>query len=280
MHKLTILSMRYFDDIEFLGGGVYPRYTSHLSTTAHNLSLELCSAGGLYMHTDDGPRIELPAPAVFWHLPGHRYRYGPLAAPGWWHHHWVIVRGQRAERIAAQALAPLSPHHALALDADHGLHAQFVELAGLVNALVRHQGEMAAALERIVAAIDGVATRSASRLPRAGAIEDLITAMARSPFDPWDADAEVRRLGLSTAHFRRLFTAATGAPPARHLLALRMRAVATALIDDRRPVHVVATACGFPDQAVFTRRFARVLGCTPRRWRAMQAAATAEPPRR
>lgn len=272
--------MRYFDDIEFLGGGVHPRYTSHLTTTAHNLSLELCSAGGLYMLTDEGARVDLPAPAVFWHLPGHRYRYGPLAAPGWWHHHWVIVRGPRAERIAAHALAPLSPQHALALDGEHGLHALFVELVGLVNGLVRRQGEMVAALERIVAAVDGAAARSAVRTPRAGAIEDLAGAMARSPFDPWDADAEARRLGLSAAHFRRLFAAVAGAPPARHLHALRMRAVAAALIDDRRPVREVAAACGFADQAVFTRGFARVLGCTPRRWRAMQVAATAERPRR
>jgi AraC-like DNA-binding protein len=275
--KLTILSMHYFDDIEFLGGGVHPRYSSHLATTARNLSLELCSAGGMYMHTDDGPRIELPAPAVFWHLPGHRYRYGPLAAPGWWHHHWVIVRGPRAERIAAHALAPLSPQHALALDDERGLHRLFVEVVGLVHGLERRQGEAAAALERILAALAGLA---APRGERTGMIEDLAATMARRPFEPWDADAEARRLGLSVAHFRRLFAAVAGAPPARHLLALRMRAVAAALIDDRRPVKEVATGFGFADQAVFTRSFARVLGCTPRRWRAMQVAQTVEKPAR
>jgi AraC-like DNA-binding protein len=265
---LIILSMRYFDDLSFVDGGVHPRYAIHLDTTPGDISLELCSQGGMYHQHGDGPRQELPGAAVFWHQPGHRYRYGPLARQGWWYHHWVMIRGARAERIFADALAPLSPHHVLALVEVGELHRLFIELVGLVHGLRRRQGEAVAVLERILALL---AVHDAPRGEQVGAIEALAMAIAERPFAAWDWSLEARRLGLSVAHFRRLFTGVVGAPPARHLLGVRMRAAAGTLLEDRRSVGTVAAGLGFGDQAVFTRCFTRVLGHTPRRWRAMHA---------
>ena len=260
-----ILSMSYFDDIEFVNGGVHPRYSIHLDRTPEVASLELCSDGGLYHQRGDGPRLPFTGAAAFWHRSGERYRYGPLDRPGWWYHQWVMFRGPRAERILAQALEPLSAQHAVAL-ADAGeLHRLFVELVGLVHGVRRRQGEAVALLERIVAVL---AAAAAPAVPHGGAVEAVVSTVALRPFATWDWAAEARRLGMSEAHFRRVFRAVVGSPPARHLLAMRMRAAGERLLADRRPVHVVAVALGFLDQAVFTRGFARVHGLTPRRWRA------------
>ncbi len=267
MHKLTILSMRYFEDIEFTNGGVHPGYAIHLDRVPEVVSsLELCSAGGLYHQRGAGPRQELYGAAAFWHHPGEHYRYGPLDQPGWWYHQWVMFRGPRAERILAGALDPLSPHHAIALPDATELHQLFIELVGIVHGVRRRQPEAVALLERIVALIVSAAVAPAAQT---GAVEAVASAVVRHPLRTWDWVAEAQRLGLSEAHFRRVFRAAVGVPPARWLLTQRMRAAGERLLADRRPVHVVAAALGFADQAVFTRRFARIHGLTPHRWRAM-----------
>jgi len=268
LHKSTILSMRNFDDIEFLNGGVHPRYAIHLDRTPEVGSLELCSEGGMYHQRGDGQRLDFAGPAVFWHRPGQRYRYGPLAQPGWWYHQWVMFRGPRIERILADALEPLSVQHAVAIADAAALHRLFAELVGLVHAVRRRQGEAVAVLERIVAELSVAA---APPMVHAGAVEAVASAITTGPFAVWDWGREARRLGMSEAHFRRVFRAVVGAPPARHLLSVRMRAVGERLLADRRPVHVVAAALGFADQAVFTRSFARVHGLTPHRWRTMHA---------
>ncbi len=259
--------MRYFDDITFIDGGVLPRYGIHLDRAYDAMSIELCSDGGMYHQRDLLPRVEM-ARGLFWHRPGCRYHYGPTPRPGWWYHHWVMFRGPRAERILANALDPLSPGHALPLANVDELHRLFIELVGLVQGVRRRHGEAVAVLERIVAA---VGTAAAPPGVQSVPVEAVADAVAARPFLAWDWAREARRLGMSEAHFRRVFRAVTGAPPARHLLTQRMRMVGRRLLDDPRAVHLVAAECGFRDQAAFTRRFARVLGTTPRRWRAMHA---------
>ena len=261
-----ILSMGYFDDIELVNGGVHPRYAIHLDRCPEVGSFELCSDGGMYHQRGDGPRQAYAGAAAFWHRPGEHYRYGPLDRPGWWYHQWVMFRGPRAERILAQALEPLSAQHAVAVPDAGELHRMFVELVGLVHGVHRRQGEAVALLERIVAVLQAAA---APPLIHAAPVEAVVSAISARPFATWDWAREAARLAMSEAHFRRVFRSLVGSPPARHLLSVRMRAAGDRLLADRRPVHVVAAALGFPDQAVFTRRFARVHGLTPHRWRAM-----------
>ncbi len=260
--------MGYFDDIEFVNGGVHPRYQIHLDRTPEVGSLELCSDGALYHQRGDGQRLSFTGASVFWHRPGQRYRYGPLTPPGWWYHQWVTFRGPRAERIFADALEPLSPQHAVALADAAVLHRLFVELVGLVHGVRRRQGEAVAVLERIVAEL---AAAAAPPAVHAGAVEAVASTIAARPFAVWDWGREAHRLGMSEAHFRRVFRDVVGSPPARHLLGVRMRAAGDRLLADRRPVQLVAASLGFTDQAVFTRCFARVHGLTPHRWRAMHA---------
>ena len=120
-----------------------------------------------------------------------------------------MFRGPRAARILGEALDGLSPHHAMPIADATRLHRLFVELVGLLHGVRRRQGEAVAALERLVAAVDEAARPTA---PQAGPVEAVAAAMARRPFTAWDWAAEARAIGLSEAHFRRVFRAVVGAP--------------------------------------------------------------------
>ncbi|MDA3961878.1 MAG: AraC family transcriptional regulator [Planctomycetota bacterium] len=262
--------MTYFSDIQFETGGLQPRYRLHLDRQPETYSIELCSAGAMYHQRSELGTEHFAGNALFWHHPHERYRYGPSENPGWWYHHFVLFRGERAARLFAQALDPLSATHAISIPDPAPFHRLFRNLIGLIGGAQPQQARAVAMLERIVAELVTAITAP----PPTGisaAVADLAQRMAINPFRDWQWSAEAHSLGLSLAHFRRLYRDTLGAPPQRHLLQLQMRAVGTLLLSDSRPVYQIAEELGFTDQATLTRRFARVHGQSPRRWRAIHA---------
>lgn len=73
--------------------------------------------------------------------------------------------------------------------------------------------------------------------------------------------------GLSAEHFCRAFRAATGTPPHRYLLGLRMERARQYLGGTNWPVSEVAAAVGYDDPSYFARLFRRSAGTTPLRYR-------------
>ncbi|MCU0870323.1 MAG: AraC family transcriptional regulator [Burkholderiales bacterium] len=69
--------------------------------------------------------------------------------------------------------------------------------------------------------------------------------------------------GLSEAHFARAFKQTTGVAPHRFLMDRRLERGKRMLADTELPIAAVAAACGFADQAHFTRQFTRTFGATP-----------------
>ncbi|MGB3456567.1 MAG: AraC family transcriptional regulator [Litorimonas sp.] len=69
--------------------------------------------------------------------------------------------------------------------------------------------------------------------------------------------------GLSTAHFSRLFKETVGETPYRFLTLFRVERARDMLNDPARPMVDIALACGFSDQAHFSRTFAKVVGMPP-----------------
>jgi len=68
--------------------------------------------------------------------------------------------------------------------------------------------------------------------------------------------------GLSPSHFARRFKAATGLPPHRYLMSLRVER-AKSLLRRNKSIADVALACGFAHQEHLTRVFRRQTGITP-----------------
>ena len=74
--------------------------------------------------------------------------------------------------------------------------------------------------------------------------------------------------GFSPFHFLRVFRRVTGITPHRYLVGARLRLAARLLLDTRRPVTEIAYAVGFQDLSNFVRTFHRVVGASPRAFRA------------
>lgn len=73
--------------------------------------------------------------------------------------------------------------------------------------------------------------------------------------------------GLSYSYFSRAFKATTGEAPRDFIVKKRLRRAQILLLSTNDALSSVACACGFSDQAHFTRQFRRSVGETPLRWR-------------
>ncbi len=84
-------------------------------------------------------------------------------------------------------------------------------------------------------------------------------------FDPITLAEAGKLLRVSPGHLVRSFTRAFGIAPHRYLIARRIDAARTRLLEGE-PVAQVATGVGFYDQAHLTRHFRRHVGTTPARF--------------
>lgn len=73
--------------------------------------------------------------------------------------------------------------------------------------------------------------------------------------------------GLSVTHYTALFRRLTGFSPIDFLIRQRIQRGAALLATSSTPIAEIAPECGFQDPYYFSRSFARVMGCSPRRYR-------------
>ena len=74
--------------------------------------------------------------------------------------------------------------------------------------------------------------------------------------------------GLSPTHFGRAFRAATGVPPHRYLQDLRMERARRLLETTTLSITQIALECGFEQSTSFATSFKKLVGVSPRVWRA------------
>jgi AraC family transcriptional regulator len=81
--------------------------------------------------------------------------------------------------------------------------------------------------------------------------------------------AELAKLcGLRTSQFAHAFKRSTGVAPYQWLLRRRIARAEDLLLAGRNSLADIALLCGFADQSHLTRAFSRLVGATPRAWRA------------
>ena len=78
----------------------------------------------------------------------------------------------------------------------------------------------------------------------------------------------VNMSGLSPSQFARAFRATMGKPPHGYLLSLRLERARALLEQTDLPVVEVGMRCGFTQPAHFATMFKKVVGLSPREWRA------------
>src|SRR5882762_9804440 len=89
---------------------------------------------------------------------------------------------------------------------------------------------------------------------------------ARMEYD-LSLDEMAQSVGLSTAHFARMFRKSTGETPHQFVLRRRIERAMTMLRSDDARVVDVAVACGFKTQQHFARAFRHVCGVSPTDYR-------------
>ncbi|SPJ26600.1 Arabinose operon regulatory protein [Falsiruegeria mediterranea M17] len=73
---------------------------------------------------------------------------------------------------------------------------------------------------------------------------------------------------MSPSDFARVFKETLGQTPMQYVLAYRIEQAAQMMRDKHLHLGEITLACGFADQAHFSRSFKQVTGQTPRRFRA------------
>lgn len=86
--------------------------------------------------------------------------------------------------------------------------------------------------------------------------------------DPLDATSLARLADVSVAHFRRMFQEATGLPPHRYVLSLRLERARVLLTQSSLPIARIAQECGFASQSHLTAAFRAAHAATPAQFRA------------
>lgn len=104
---------------------------------------------------------------------------------------------------------------------------------------------------------------SAAMLAR---IDEFVRAHLAEPLRVRDLAAVA---GLSPTHFAHAFTRATGGPPHRRVMALRLQHAVQLITTTACPLAEVAAACGFATQQHMTRVLRAQRGVTPARLRAL-----------
>lgn len=144
-------------------------------------------------------------------------------------------------------------------------------------------------LRRACLALDmdpGIAKREIRK-----ALELLLDSVIRTPFDrpvqglaPWQARRVVDHVlanletpirvedlaavtRLSASHFSRAFKLSFRMSPHAYIVGLRLSRARALLSDSNEQLSQIAAACGFADQAHFSRVFRRRVGCAPGLWR-------------
>lgn len=72
---------------------------------------------------------------------------------------------------------------------------------------------------------------------------------------------------LSTSYFFRAFKLSFSTSPQAYVLTLRLARACELLLGGDEQMSQIAVACGFADQAHFSRTFRREMGCAPGVWR-------------
>jgi AraC-like DNA-binding protein len=257
----------YHDDIVFVDAGHLPRCRVEVDRRFPGTwSLEFIGGGRMRQAVDGGPEVVIDRPAAFWHLPEHRYRYGPVDPSGW-DHHWVLLRGDRARRMVAEGLAPLAASGWVPVADAVRFGAILRDLIQLVQvADPRRQPRAVALLEDLVAQLVEQPDLIAAG-PHHAAVLRLAEGLRADPWRAWDPAVAAGRLGLSVSSFRRIFRQAVGTSPHAYLVGCRMRQAADLLRRDGRPVQAVAAELGFADPLRFSKVFRRCVGLSPRTYR-------------
>lgn len=192
--------------------------------------------------------------------------------PGYWENLVAAVPGARSARFDGPRVPPaptlLGPMASL---------CSARVLGG--SALEEVALEFAASVLRAAGEVGGAGRSASARDERR--ITEAVRSIEDKAHDLDGADLSVgslaRRAGMAPYHFLRTFRSVVGMTPHQYILHTRMNRAAVRLRQSNDSISSIAYEAGFNDLSTFNRRFRRLLGANPRRYRegALRAASFA-----
>ncbi|WP_337267405.1 AraC family transcriptional regulator [Oryzifoliimicrobium ureilyticus] len=193
----------------------------------------------------------------------HNHRYW-LEKGERWEYFWISMNGEEALRIHKLALAATGP--VLRLNQTTIDHLADCSLRLLKGA--RSPGAASAiAYEAAMALYDDV-FGSAEHDDEKRLMQPVIDHVMANLQKPLPVEELAAIMGLSRAHFSRVFAQNEGVSPAEFVMQQRLQRAAKLLTrNDFLPVKEVAILCGFDDANYFSKVFRRVYGTNPTEFR-------------
>ncbi len=260
--------MSYFDDPVFCDADASTHCTAVLDTRfPDTYSIEYLHTGRMFFGLDGGPCTVLERPVVFWHHPQHTYQYGAVDEQGW-HHHWVLMSGDRARCLLEEGFMLLSDMGYYFVRDVRTVLSLFGQLIVLTHeADVRRQAERVLLTENLLLALMREKQEQGVRIIHGAGLEQVASRIDDEPFADVDFQDEARGLGLSYSRFRGLFKSKFGVAPHDYVLTRRMRAAAALLRTQENTVEGIAFRLGYQDPAQFSRLFKKKIGLPPSTYR-------------
>ncbi len=155
------------------------------------------------------------------------------------------------------------------IDRATGVLPPIPRVAALLERQQARDADLDEAAYLIADAIAGArATTDAPSRAHVDRVHDAIDRLERDCQEPLALADVADGAGLSAFHFLRVFRRVTGTTPHQYLVGARLRLAARMLLDTQRPITEIAYDVGFGDLSNFVRTFHRVVGVSPRAYRA------------
>lgn len=264
--------MTYFDDLQFVcHGEIAVEPNRYLGRHFDYWTIQYSQHGSVELQIGGGETETYDGACAFVTFPGPVFNYGPATGKTLEHKIFLGFCGDRVRRwiaggllreLGTQAILPVSDGASL-----RDLLRRIRSLLILPEA-PEHHAHAVMLLEEALLELRTRPRRLHLHNDRLfPACEELTGRIAAQPGHSWNFEKEARKLGISYAHFRRVFRDFFGTPPGAYLLESRIQQAALLLTHTDAPVRAIAAECGFADEFYFSRIFKKHRRLSPKSYR-------------
>ena len=180
---------------------------------------------------------------------------------------YIECLGERADRFFAAFDAVSSWRHIFVKDTAPYLAKleEFRQLFSLGNPLHHHR--IILCFEEFAALLEAELHQENHPETHRFKLDELLTAINRTPGKKWDFTLEAQRAGVTMRHWTRIFSRSTGMPPYRFVNFCRIRLAKELLTSGNLSIKEISEKCGFEGASEFSRFFRKNTSLTPGEYR-------------
>ena len=241
------------------------RFSETKGRTLESLVVVRIVSGHGSFRSEPSGEMPVPANSVFFVFPGvnHYYRYDDETG---WDEEWLELDPTEVLPIlAAAGITPKSPLRTFSSSTALADAFQNLLDASHVNGIgaeIRVD-----ALAHLVVAEAVAAWRKGADVEDGQVVERMRQALVADVGEPTLVRDAARRAGKSVSRMRDLFRQATGLSPKKYQMRARLVRAGKLLRETDLPIGTIAGQTGFESIFAFSKRFKKLLGCSPSEYR-------------